>query len=411
MKKLRKTLRNKLIIVTIGILILSVILFMGNIINPQNSLIHSTVFLLSIVILYLLIIIIIVKHHKLKNIEKTLGCTMKINSSMLDITEIAITTESVNDVLNFILEKAMDVIGNTSKGSIMKLRDDKYLEFIYTKGFNDYDLKNAKLYLEDSFLWVESKGKIKSPKIIDIYDFYKDFDKSNLEQIFDLASIETIKSTITSPIFVNNKLYGMLNLDSGKRNAYTKEDVKIVEGFTNMVSIILKNHESLKKTIYQSKYDKLTNVYNRHSFEDILIDIMLKENGFKSNFSLVIIDIDNLKYINDIYGHLAGDELLQLFTTAIKKDIRYSDVFARYGGDEFIGVFFNISENDLVNKFERVKKYLINNPLEYNDDKIICDFSYGIANYPQDSSDYNELVETADKRMYEYKEKNKQKSY
>lgn len=336
---------------------------------------------------------------------------MKINSSMLDITEIAITTESVNDVLNFILEKAMDVIGNTSKGSIMKLRDDNYLEFVYSKGFNDYDLGNAKLNLEDSFLWVKSKGKIKNPKIIDIYDFYKGFDVSNLEQIFDLASIETIKSTITSPIFVNNKLYGMLNLDSEKRNAYTKEDVKIVEGFTNMVSIILKNHESLKKTIYQSKYDKLTNVYNRHSFEDILIDIMLKENGFKSDFSLVIIDIDNLKYINDIYGHLAGDELLQLFTTAIKKGIRYSDVFARYGGDEFIGVFFNIDENDLANKFERVKKYLSNNPLEYNDNKIICDFSYGIANYPQDSSDYNELVEIADKRMYEYKEKNKKKSY
>lgn len=406
-----KTLRHKLIIVTISILILSLILFMSNIINPYNSLIHSTIFLLSIVILYLLIIIVIVKNHKLKNIEKTLSCTLKINSAMLDISEVAITTEDVNDVLNFILEKAMDVIGNTSKGSIMKLRDDNYLEFIYTKGFNDYDLKDAKLYLDDSFLWVKSKGKIKNPKIIDIIDFYKDFDVSNLEHIFDLASVETIKSTITSPIFVNNKLYGMLNLDSEKSNAYTKEDIKIIEGFTNMVSIILKNHESLKKTIYQSKYDKLTNVYNRHSFEDILIDIMLKESGLKSKFSLVLIDIDNLKYINDIYGHLAGDELLQLFTTSIKKDIRYSDVFARYGGDEFIGLFFNISENDLVNKFERVKKYLSNNPLEYNDDKIICDFSYGIAYYPQDSSDYNELVEIADKRMYEYKEKNKKKSY
>ena len=86
---------------------------------------------------------------------------------------------------------------------------------------------------------------------------------------------------------------------------------------------------------------KLTNIYNRRSFEDIFDKILNKALRYNESFYLVTFDLNNLKHINDTFGHLNGDEFIKSFVNKLKKSIRNSDVLARYGGDEFVGVFFN----------------------------------------------------------------------
>ena len=75
---------------------------------------------------------------------------------------------------------------------------------------------------------------------------------------------------------------------------------------------------------------------------------------------------------------------------------------ARYGGDEFVGVFFNTSEQNLVKKFEELNNYLKNNPINFDGYNITCSFSYGISKFPDDARSYVKLLKIADKKMYTY---------
>lgn len=351
---------------------------------------------------------IVYMHVYIMKTNKKLNRTEKIKDAMLDISEIAITSEDVDSVLNAILEKAIDVVGKSDTGSIMKLKDENILNFMACKGFDEEELKTVNLKLEDSFLYKKTNGKMDRPVIIDLMKFYEDKDifmRQNL--LYTQAENQRISSTISSPIIIDNKLYGMLNLDSVTVEAYTEDDIATIEGFTNVASIILKNHELLKKTIYQSKYDNLTGIYNRHSFEDLVKDIINKANIKNLKLSVVLIDLDDLKPINDTHGHLAGDEILQYFAKTINENIRSTDIFARYGGDEFILVFFNSDEEDIVNKMKSIQDTFNNNPVVINENELICKFSYGIANFPNESIEYKKLIRIADERMYINKNINK----
>lgn len=391
MKKLRKHMFH------FGIVLLFSVFF----IMSKNKTIAFTISIVSLIIIMHIKVRELNKIIKLNN--ELLKNSLRVNDAMLDINEVAITTENGTEMLDYILEKAIEVVGKTNKGSIIKVNDDESLEFIAAKGFDIRDFKGLNIRLRDSFLWVLSDGKIKDAVIVDINEFYKDLNNDELNELLKAAQIENVKCTLSAPIIVNNKLYGMLNLDSEIKDAYNLNDVKNIKKFTDMVGVILKQHEKMRNTIYRSKYDKLTNTYNRHHFEEIIKDTIAKANKFNLNFSIVVMDLNKLKYVNDLYGHLAGDELLKLFSNIIRENIRFSDIFARYGGDEFILVIFKSKEEDIINKLYKIQNYLEKNPLIINEKKIICSFSYGISNYPKDSKDYQELINIADKRMYENK--------
>jgi len=107
--------------------------------------------------------------------------------------------------------------------------------------------------------------------------------------------------------------------------------------------------------------------------------------------------------INDTHGHLAGDMYIKTFSENLIKSVRSSDILARYGGDEFVAIFYGTDSNSLIMKFEELFKTLNNNPFIFENNKIVCSFSYGIVSFPEEAQTYNQLVKVADDRMYVYK--------
>lgn len=179
-----------------------------------------------------------------------------------------------------------------------------------------------------------------------------------------------------------------------------------MEYMRNQIAIAIGKHTLYEETVYLSRYDKLTNVYNRRYFEKILDRYINKSIMYNEEFLLVLFDLNGLKFVNDTYGHLAGDEVIKGFTSILKKHIRSSDILARIGGDEFVGVF-ETDLQSLIKKFEDIIDYLKKHYIIFEENDIVCSFSYGIADFPCDGDKYNKLIKTADERMYKYKQKSK----
>jgi len=163
--------------------------------------------------------------------------------------------------------------------------------------------------------------------------------------------------------------------------------------------------EALK---YQAEHDTLTNLPNRLLFLDRLKQALKYAKREKKTVTVLFLDLDRFKEVNDTYGHEIGDKLLQEVTQRLTKDRREEDTIARLGGDEFTLLVQNIDENGIV--------YLVNHiitsiqkPFFINGIEIHTSFSIGISSYPKDGITYEELLRNADIAMYQAKDQGKNK--
>jgi diguanylate cyclase (GGDEF)-like protein/PAS domain S-box-containing protein len=337
---------------------------------------------------------------QLKQNENMINKLLKINESMLEINQSIIGITNIDDLFDLILEKALSIIEGAEYGTILILNEYNILEIGAFKGYDPVKAKNFKLQLDHSFHWLKTNGNIKDTIIID--DVYE-LSGADIADISEELKSWTIKSCISAPIIINKKLYGMLNIDSDRINAFTQEDAQIIQYMKNQIEVAIDKHNLYEQIVYLSKYDKLTSLYNRNYFEEIVDRYFSHTDSGTRVFNLVIFDLNKLKQMNDTYGHIAGDNYIKLFAEQLNRKSGSLDILARFGGDEFVGIFFNTDEQSLIEKFEEMNNYLKNNPINYEEKNITCSFSYGISNFPNDAITYNQLVSIADKKMYTYK--------
>ncbi|AKA67573.1 sensor domain-containing diguanylate cyclase [Clostridium scatologenes] len=330
-----------------------------------------------------------------RNIEK-INKLLKLKEVMLDIGYSINEISDINDLLQLILDKLINCIDEKRNGSILLLDEDENLKIVASKGYNSEDIKKYVVNFKERFKWSDGEESINKTVI------YNNVDKIKNIIMLDTAEGKKIKSVIRSPIIINNELYGFLNIDSTSNNIFDEVYLELMEYMASQISIAVTKHKLYEKTVYLSRYDKLTNVYNRSYFEQLLYD-NINDNINKKEFFVVVFDLNGLKFVNDSYGHLAGDELIKIFSKRLSELAGASDIIGRFGGDEFIGVFFNLDFENLIDKFEELVKHFKNNPINFGKDKIICSYSYGIVNFPRDGVEINELIKIADNRMYEYK--------
>ena len=160
---------------------------------------------------------------------------------------------------------------------------------------------------------------------------------------------------------------------------------------------LLSNEKNVSTQLKKlSTRDKLTNIYNRVKLDEYLEMIYNRALRYKEEFSIMIVDIDHFKNVNDSYGHLVGDEILIKFTTCIQKHIRSSDIFGRWGGEEFMLILPNTSCAEAHTLAEHIRASIEKCNFEY---KFSNSASFGIATFTDEESEA-ELIEIADKALY-----------
>lgn len=163
---------------------------------------------------------------------------------------------------------------------------------------------------------------------------------------------------------------------------------------TVLVDLSSKNEE-LERIAY---YDKLTGLHSRTFFEEIKNKHLSMIDRTKQKSALIFIDVNNLKAINDTYGHKVGDEVLKFVGEMISKNIRAADIAARFGGDEFIIILPSSQVYDAALVAERIR----NNIISKRPFQFLVDISYGIGEFTS-SEEYELAFKSADMLLYEMK--------
>ena len=206
-----------------------------------------------------------------------------------------------------------------------------------------------------------------------------------------------ISSIVSLPLSVTDRVIGTLMLASRRPNAYSRGQIALLERVALQIAAPIENAQLYALAEQKSRIDELTGLFNRRHFEERLKEEIARHSRYGDPFSLFIIDLDNFKTYNDVYGHPAGDTLLGQIGTIIKNSVRDADQAFRYGGDEFVVILPQTVRGDAHVVAERVRVQIADE-MEKKSLTVTC--SIGLASYPADGVIAGELVVAADTALY-----------
>ena len=171
------------------------------------------------------------------------------------------------------------------------------------------------------------------------------------------------------------------------------------------MSLIKSTEDSLRKAHEEAKtlaaHDYLTGTLNRREFMDRLERELNRSKREGTSLSLILLDIDHFKMINDTYGHVYGDEVLKRAVKCLVNSLRPYDIFGRYGGDEFIACLPNTTMENALIVAQRLRGQIETTNLSCTEDRVCVTISLGVACHESGSTDdSNGLIQRADKNLY-----------
>jgi diguanylate cyclase (GGDEF)-like protein/PAS domain S-box-containing protein len=201
-----------------------------------------------------------------------------------------------------------------------------------------------------------------------------------------------------------NRLLGMLTLYQKSPAQKAELDLNLIRQACNLAAISIERKRIEELVQHQASYDAMTNLPNRRMFGDKLHEEISKANRTDGNVTLLFLDLDRFKAVNDTMGHEIGDMLLVEAATRIHSCVRESDTVARLGGDEFVVLIPDASD---ISHLARAAKNIVDAlclPFELYGHTAYVSASIGIASYPSDADNVDKLVSCADQAMYAAKD-------
>lgn len=204
-------------------------------------------------------------------------------------------------------------------------------------------------------------------------------------------------SAIALPIAYADQLLGVLYVETTEQTDFPDEERVFLRTLADLVAGALHNALTFQKAQEQAITDGLTGVKTHRFFMEALSAEWKRSTRAGRSFALVLMDLDRFKFVNDFYGHLEGDAVLQRIGQILEQNCRRSDVVARYGGDEFVVLMLETTIEQAQQLAAKLRLWVASDAVLR--DKNITG-SFGVAAFPQHGSTPQELIQTADASMY-----------
>ena len=306
----------------------------------------------------------------------------------------------LNQLIDFVIEQAVNLL-NVKRLSLMMLDPTKDELIIKgSRGLEDTVIKNTRLLLGSRIAGLVAKeGK---PILV------RDIAKSDFAMLENCSQYKS-KSFMAVPIILHNSVVGVVNVtekesDDLSGQVFTEIDLKILCSIIHQAAISIENANYYQRLEYLTQTDSLTGLFNHRHFVQALDQEIMRAKRYSRPLSLLMLDVDEFKDYNDMYGHLEGDKLLKKASLMFKGISRSVEICCRYAGDEFAIILpeTGISQAKIVAD-------KINNGMKSLDLKKPVTLSIGIAEFSKNATRYD-FVLKADRSLYDVKKAKKIKS-
>jgi diguanylate cyclase (GGDEF)-like protein len=218
---------------------------------------------------------------------------------------------------------------------------------------------------------------------------------------FLLAPNDHIRAWLGVPLMVQDKVIGLLSMDSSEPNDFTDEDINLASIFASQVALVLYNASVLEESQNLAITDVLTGLYNRRGLFELGHFEFNKAQELDHPFSAIMIDIDHFKQVNDTYGHEVGDIVLQALAKRCKGCIKETDIIGRYGGEEIVILLPEVGLDVASSIAERVLNAIASKPMSLAESyELDVTASLGVAARDANTTTLEILLNRADQAMY-----------
>jgi len=315
--------------------------------------------------------------------------------TLLSIGSTVGQTLNLTDLLEKILEKVLEVIRTGVGGIFLVDKGTDDLVLTACRGFSDsFAHQVARMKIGKGFAGRAAlSGK---PVIVGNMSADLRFDPVVLES-------EGLQSLCSMPVMVKEKIMGVICVGSHDSRDFRERDVRLLDSIATQIGVAIENAQLYEQTVEIAFTDELTGLYNRRYLMEQVEREFARALRRRTTLSLIMIDMDGLKTINDRFGHQHGSAFLKQLGAIIKGNIRASDVAARLGGDEFMIMAPDTDSVEAGEIGERLRAETQAYRVEINGWEVGMSVSIGIASYPVYASDVEGLLKQSDGAMYEAK--------
>jgi len=215
-----------------------------------------------------------------------------------------------------------------------------------------------------------------------------------------LSNIEGAPSCLGVPLNSQNGTIGALLVKSSGGERYTEHDLELLQFVSAQVAAAIERKQLHARLEYMARYDQLTHLPNRAFLQERLKAALARARREGGLLALLYVDLDKFKQVNDSFGHAVGDLLLQEVARRLQQCVRETDTVARIGGDEFVILLEYLQQPEHANRVADKVHSLLGEPVRWDDSGLIIVASIGIALYPENGEEAQQLFKHADEAMY-----------
>jgi diguanylate cyclase (GGDEF)-like protein len=326
-------------------------------------------------------------------------------SQLATLSEIGKTlTSSLNlkEVLNTVMKQTSELLHPKNWSLMLVDEKKKELYFEIAVGEGAEKIKDLRFKIGEGIAgWVAKEGK---PLLVP--DVSKD---PRFSRRADQKSKFSTKSIVCVPLKTKGKCHGVIEfINKVEERSFGEEDLLLLTTLADYTAIAIENAILFDRVQELTVTDDLTHLYNSRYLHQFLEVEVERARRFKANLSMIFLDLDYFKDINDKHGHICGSKLLAEIAHLIRGTVRSVDVACRYGGDEFVVVMPETSKKNARIVAEKLRDAFKNNSF-LKEENIFCTMtaSFGVAAYPEDAKDKLELIHLADQAMYKVKNRSR----
>lgn len=313
-------------------------------------------------------------------------------SAFYQLTKMLSTTLKLNEIL--------DISINFSKGVVdfdmaaIALKDDRGdLKFAAAKGERSAAIMNDEIIKgREYFQWIMEKGN-------SVQFYCSRMDKKIMQKI--PYPFDKMGSFICIPLKLSDQVMGVFITARHLDLQYSAYEIRLFEALSAHVAVAISNATIYNKMEELATRDGLTGLHNFRFFHERLAHEIERGERYNQPLSLILLDIDFFKKVNDTYGHPAGDRVLKSVASILAASVREIDLAARYGGEEFVLLLLNTDADGANTIAERIRKNIERCIFDIGEGKTLkITSSMGISSFPSDAVDQRQMIARADASLY-----------